>query len=239
MILQNIITEGSDYENIDKISQELNKDIKEFYDTKIVRQLLDYTSIFKRNSDISVSKKIKENNLRVFIKLERGREVKKYASTSSKNPRDFYITIINKEPARIDSLAHEITHVFDYIKAWPKALKKDSYHKEHYGEKRQYEINKAYIEFGKSIFDGRRSEEIQNMYLPYFKNYAEFNARLTNLLRNIKKNPSVTNSYKNILTALEMPVTDKYLFDKDLKKMILARLYREGVIPNYIKDGKL
>lgn len=239
MTLQNILTEGSDYENIDKISQELNKDIIEFYNTKSIRQSLEYTSIFKKYSDISVSKKIKENKLKVFIKIEKGNEVKKFASTSKENPRDFYITIVNKEPARIDSLAHEITHVFDYIKAWPKALKKDSYHKEHYGEKRQYEINKAYIEFGKSIFDGRRSEEIQNMYLPYFKNYAEFNARLTNLLRNIKKRPTITNSYKNILSALEMPITDKYLFDKELKKMILARLYREGIIPNYIKDGKL
>ena len=238
MTLQNILTEGSDYENIDKISQELNEDIKAFYNTKSIRQSLEYTSIFKKYSDISVSKKIKENKLKVFIKIEKGNEVKKFASTSKENPRDFNITIVNKEPARIDSLAHEITHVFDYIKAWPKALKKDSHHKEHYGEKRQYEINKAYIEYGKS-FDKNKSEEIQSMYLPYFKNYAEFNARLTNLLRNIKKNPSITNSFKNILSALEMPTIDKYLFDKELKKMILARLYREGIIPNYIKDGKL
>jgi hypothetical protein len=238
MTLQNIINEGSDYENIEKISQELNKDIVEFYKSKGLRQSLDYTSIFKKNSGMNVNKKIRENKLKVIVKLEKGENVKKFASTSKENPRYFYITIISKEPIRIDSLAHEITHVFDYIKSWPKALGKDSFHKEHYSKKNQNKLNKAYIEYGKS-FDLKKAENIQNMYLPYFKNYAEFNARLTNLLRNINKKPNIIDSYKNILIALEIPITDKYLFDKDLKKMILARLYREGIIPNFIKDGKL
>ena len=237
MKLQQLITETSDYEDIDKISKELHGEIIEFYKTKSIRQLLDYTQVIKMNSGREMAKKIKENNLKIIIHLEKSDEVKKYASTDKKEPRYFFITFSNpKEPARMDSIAHELTHIFDYIKAWPKSLHKDDNYKNYYGNKdRQYEINKAYMEYAKS-FSKEKREYIQNLYIPYFKTYTEFNARLTNLLRKINIDKHITDSYKNILNALEIPTTDKYLSDKELKRMILSRLHREGIVPNYMKS---
>lgn len=224
-----LLNENNDYEVINKIAIELHDEIVEFYKNKSLRQSLDYTQTIRRHAKF-LSDKMKENKLRVIIHLEKSDEVKKYANTSSDDKRTFFITITNKEPARVESIAHELTHIFDYIKAWPKHLRKDKHYRDFYGNKdRQYEINKAYMEYSKS-FDKNKREHIQNLYIPYFKTYAEFNARLTNLRKKMETDKHVTDSYKNILNALEIPTTELYMKDVELKKMILTRLYREGLI---------